>query len=105
MLAALNNFIKYNFIIRTLIQILYEFRIRKALDLLRINNLDLFVSKVTSKTKIVTIITYSAVRNITITIYFVIIKSAVVENDSSVNRNKMSSLKVVILVVKKLTFR
>ena len=38
-LAALNNSIKYSFINRTPTQVLYNFRIRKALDLLRIGDL------------------------------------------------------------------
>ena len=57
--------------------------------MLRINDLDSFISKVTSKIKNVTIKTYS-----------VIIKNAIIENDSSINR--ISSPKVIISVRKKL---
>ena len=96
MSTTLNNSIKYNFIIRTFIQVLYEFRTRKAFDLLRINDFDLSAPKVTSKTKTVTIITCSAARNVIITAYLIIIRSVAVENDSSINR--MSSLKVIIFV-------
>ena len=84
MSTALNNFIKYNFTIRTLIQVLYEFRIRETLNLLRINNFDSFASETTSKIKIVTIITYSAV-----------IRSATVETSPV---KKTSSHKIIILV-------
>ena len=69
MLTILNNFTKYNFIIRTFISIIYDFRIREIFDLLRIKNLDFF-----TKTKTVIII-----------IYFVIIKNIIVKNDSSID--------------------
>ena len=39
-----------------------------------------------------------------ITVYSIIIRSAIVENDFAINRNRMSSFKVVIFVVRKLTF-
>ena len=86
MSATLNNFIKYSFTIRTLIQILYDFRTRKALDLLRIKNID------ATKTRIVTITTY-----------LVIIKSATagtssVIKNSSINRRKITSPRVIILI-------
>ena len=81
MLATLNNFIKYSFTIRTLIQVLYDFRIRKALNLLRIKNLNSIILK----TKAVIII-----------VYFVVIKSVIVENDLSTNRSRISSFKIVI---------
>ena len=75
----MNNFIKYNFTIRAPTQILYNFRTRKTLDLLRIENTDV------TKTKTVTIAAYSA-----------IIRNATAGNDSSTNR--ISSPKVVISV-------
>ena len=87
MSAALNNFIKYSFTIRTPIQILYGFRTRKAFDLLRIKDFDLIISEITSKARTVTIIAY-----------FVIIKSAIVGNGPSISRSKMSSLRIVIFV-------
>ena len=100
MLTILNNFIKYNFTIRTSIQILYDFRIRETFDLLRIENIDV------TKTK-----------TVTITIYPVIIRSAIVETslvikNPLINRRKMTSLKVIISIkssiatfyVKDLTF-
>ena len=91
--TTLNNSIKYSFTIETLIQILYEFRTRKAFDLLRIDDFD----SITSKT-----------RNVTITAYSVITKNATAENDSSINR--MSSFKIIIFIkssifVRKLTSR
>ena len=108
MSTTLNNFIKYNFTIRTLIQILYEFRIRKTFNLLRIENLDSIILK--TKTVMKT-------RVIIIAVYSVIIKNAIVENDSTTFFVKeISSLKVVIFVksstfaektiffIKKLTF-
>ena len=87
MSAALNNFIKYSFIIRTPIQILYGFRTREAFDLLRIKDFDLIISEITSKARTVTII-----------VYFVIIKSVIVGNGPSISRSKMSSLRIVIFV-------
>ena len=67
MLTTLNDFIKYNFTIRISIQVLYDFRTRKTLNLLQIKNLNSIISE----TKIVIII-----------MYFIIIKSVIVENDS-----------------------
>ena len=93
----MNNFIKYNFIIRTPTQILYEFRTRKTFNLLRIDNLDSFIPKTTPEAK-----------NVTITIYPTIIKSAIAENDIFIETendfsiNRISSLKVIIFVRKKL---
>ena len=86
MLTTLNNFIKYSFTIRTFIQILYDFRIRKAFDLLRIENTDVM------KTKTVTIIIYS-----------IIIKNVIVETSPaiktpSINRRKISSLEMIISI-------
>ena len=86
MSAALNNFIKYNFIIRTLIQILYNFHIRETLNLLRIENTDAIKIKI-----------------VTITIYPAIIKSVVVETsfvikNSSINRRRIMSFKVIISI-------
>ena len=75
MLSTLNNFIKYSFTIRTSIQVLYEFRTRETLDLLRIDDFDSF----TSKAKTVAITVYFVARNVTIAVYSVIIKSAIVE--------------------------
>ena len=49
--------------------------------------------------------TITKTRAIIITVYFIIIRSAIVENDSSIKRNKISSLKIVIFVIKKLTSR
>ena len=93
MSTTLNNFIKYNFTIRTFIQVLYEFRTRKTLDLLRIDDFDSIISKT---------------RNVTITAYSVIIKSVIVENDFSASR--ISLFRIVIFIkssifVKKLTSR
>ena len=70
MSAALNNSIKYSFTIRAPTQILYEFRIREALDLLRIED-----SEVTAFT--------------TVTAYSIIIRKAVRNNS-----------KIVILAVR-----
>ena len=101
MSTTLNNFIKYSFTIRTLIQILYDFRTRKTLNLLRIKNLDSIISKTRIITKAKTVI---------IIMFFIIIKNATaVKETSLINRRKISFLKVVILVkssifVKKTTF-
>ena len=97
MSTILNNFIKYNSTIRTLIQILYEFRIRKTLNLLRINNPDSSASKTTSKTK-----------NVTITIYPAIIRSATAENDIFIetgndsSTNRISLFKIIISIRREL---
>ena len=64
--------------------------------MLRINDLDSFTSKI----KIITITTYPAAKNVIITIYFIIIRSAAAENDSLINRTP--SFKIVIPVKKKL---
>ena len=82
MLTTLNNFTKYNFTIRTPIQIIYDFRIRETLNLLRIENLDLIVTKV---------------RIVIIIIYLIIIKKAI-KNDFLIRR-KLSSFKVIILAM------
>ena len=86
MLTTLNNFIKYSSIIRTSIQILYNFRIHEALDLLRIENIDIIKTK-----------------TVMITVYPVIIRSATVETSSviknpSIIRRRITSLKVIISI-------
>ncbi len=48
MCAALNNFIKYNNTRLVLIEVLYGFKIKKLLDLLRINNFNFNNLKVTN---------------------------------------------------------
>ena len=112
MSSALNNSIKYNFTIRTFIQVLYEFRTRKALDLLRIDDFDSF----TSEARIVTITDYFIARNVTVTTYSVIIRSATVETSlakkiSSINQRRIPSSRMVISIrlsiffVKELTSR
>ena len=92
----MNNFIKYNFIIRTFIQVLYEFRIRKVFNLLRIKNLDSIVSKIKAITKAKIVI---------VIIYFIIIKSVTVENDSIIffvreliSRQVVTFTKIILFV-------
>ena len=99
MSSTLNNFIKYSFTIRISIQILYEFRTRKTLDLLRINDFDLFISK----TKIVAITDYSVTRNVTITMYLIVIRNATAETSPAketplINQRKISSPRVIISI-------
>ena len=60
--------------------------------MLRIKNIKLVISK----TRIVIITVYSTAKTVTITIYFVIIKNAIVGNDFLINR--ISLFKVVIFV-------
>ena len=43
---TLNNLIKYNFISLTLIEILYNFRIREVFNLLRIKDFNVIITKV-----------------------------------------------------------
>ena len=80
MSTILNNFTKYNFTIRILIQIIYDFRTREAFDLLRIKNLDLIISKA---------------KTVTITIYPILIKNAI-KNDAPTSRRRIPSPKMII---------
>ena len=91
----MNNSIKYNFIIRIFIQIMYDFRTREAFDLLRIENFDLIISEVRVATKVRVVM---KTRTVTLIIYPIIIKN-VIRNDVSISRRRISSLKVIIFVM------